>query len=168
MVIPFGIEQGHIWCILWLSIVALLLQLVKEPSADDTVAADVRKRTYRRLLKLNQYLYGLVEQRWMTEDLVPDVEALMALRAEVDLAAAVHTANQDRRRAIRICRVLLGLEILGALLFALLVSIWADDSQLNLVASLTFGGGTLVAMACLVLAELKASEIESGEDFGGG
>lgn len=169
MPIPPGTEPGLIWCLAWLLLNVGILAVIHELASIDHLTERVRVRTYRRLLELNEYL-GKIDDIWRrdpdpTRELIPDLDALRALKRSVDRAAWTDRLLEVRAQFIEVARLVALVELFLAFLAAVAVLATADDSLLLLPAVVAFGFGFLLSLGCLVLVGYLGVRVTSGGDF---
>ncbi len=168
MPIPPGIEPGLVWCLVWLALNVAILAVIHELASIEHLKERVRVRTYRRLLDLNEYL-GRLDDNWRRnptkEDLVPDLDALRALKRVVDRAAWIDRLLVLRAQLIEVARLVALLELFLALLAAVVVVATPDDNALVGPGALVFGTGFVISLACLVLVGLLGVRITAGSDY---
>ena len=169
MPIPPGIEPELIWCLIWLSLNIAILAVIHEPASIEHLKERVRVRTYRRLLDLNEYL-GQLDDVWRraptpTPDLIPDLDALRALKRSVDRAAWIDRLLEIRAQLIEVARLAALLELFLAVLCAAIVLISPDDSVLTLPAAIIFGIGFVLSLVSLVVVGYLGIRITAGSDY---
>jgi hypothetical protein len=157
-----------VWCFFWFGFEGGLAALITQQMSAPHLAEHVSARSYRRLGRLNGYLDRLIDIAWNktpTDDIIPDLPALIQLESEVLKAAAVYRRNLSRGRALDFGRGLATLEVVLAVLFAAIAAATGLRSELNLPASIAFAVGTIPAIVCLLFGVMCSITIEQGEDL---
>lgn len=139
---------------------ALISQLPKEADFH----ADVRRKTYGRLGRLNKYLGRLRANRWPFSEQVADWDEWKSLKREVDIAGALDRRLQRREQWLGAARIVAVSEIVASLLAAgaYRLSLFADS--LGAVATVTVAIGLGVSGIGILVAELQGQAIRAAED----
>ena len=168
MQLPPGTDPAYILCAAWLVLELGLLALLAQMGSVEALKETVRARTFRRLLRLNEYLDEIFEQRWgriPSEDLIPDLDALTGLKRQVDAAALIQTRLEQRIHHLERGRVAAVAEVLCAFGVGSLFFLGMDRPTLTVGAVLTFAVGTGVALVELFRVSALGAAISSGADF---
>lgn len=168
MPLPAGIESAFVWCLLWFGFQVALAGLITQQMSTIHLDERVSSRTFRRLGRLNAYLDRQYEAAWgttPTDDIVPDLPALLRLEVEVERAAAIHALLLSRGRELSIARLLALLEAAVAAIVAGIAAGTGMRSELNGPSAAIFGIGTAIAFYLLIRSGYLATKIEEGDDF---
>jgi hypothetical protein len=166
--LPPGTDPAYVWCLGWFIFEAVLIGLFSQQMTSNGVEERVRSRTYARLGRLNDYLTRRIEAAFNkvpTDDMVPDLDVLRELDAQVSRAIAVDRAFRSRASALTLGRLIAVLELALAALAAALVFLSAPRDALTVASVITLVGGGVPTAALLVSASVLSVRIETGEDF---
>lgn len=148
--------------------IALLTAFHYLGSVDELVRR-ARGRTYQRLLPLNEFLNRQIDKQWAktpSDDVIPDVETLLALKYRVENACVIEDKLNLRTRFEELGRAAAALQLVAAILIVGLVATGTERQLLTTVATLVAAlllGLTLLALVAITWLRLQVSH---GSDRG--
>jgi hypothetical protein len=167
--LPAGVDQGYVLCLVWIALALAFLTAIHELSDVGGLRERIRARTYARLLALNEYLGRQVESQWRrnpNDDIIPDLDALRLLKNRVDRAALLDSFIDRRVQAGEICRVVAVIQIVLAVLAAVLLFLKALPADtLWLFGRAAFGLTTVVVLLLLLSMAVVGLRVSHGQDL---
>jgi hypothetical protein len=166
--LPLGIDPGLALCVLWAVVALSLLAAISQVAPDQSLQHRADARTSNRLLDLNSHLDTQIDIQWQISTrtpIIPDADALLALRRHVERSSTPIRWLERRRTAIEIARVGAGLELLLALAFAGMLFLGVDHGALLPFAVIAFGIGTAPSVLALFVGLIAGVVIMRGSDF---
>jgi lipopolysaccharide export LptBFGC system permease protein LptF len=166
--IPPGIEPAYVWCLFWFGFAGALAGLITQQMGGDELRERVRARTYARLGRLNEVLTRRIDAAWKktpTDDIVPDLDELRTLKAEIERAAALDHAYLVRARILGWGRLASVLELILAALAAVAVAAFGPRQEFVAPALFLIVVGCGGALVSLVVGAVLAVRIEHGNDY---
>jgi hypothetical protein len=166
--LPAGVDQGYVLCVFWIVLALAFLTAVHEVSDVNVIRGRVRARSFARLVALNEFVNRQIEQQWNrnpSEDVIPDLDALLNLKNRVDRAARLDTLLNRRIVMGEVGRAIPVLQIVLAVGAAGLLFLNFPRNTLWLFGRIAFGVTTAAVLVILLLMIIIGLRLSRGQDF---
>jgi hypothetical protein len=139
--LPNGFPGDYALCLAWLLLGFALLAAFSQFGGSDNLQQTVHRRTYARLLSLNEWLSSQIDKQWNQTtgaEVIPDLEALSGLKRRVDRAYVIQGRLEGRGVLVELGRGSAALHMLAAILTAVSLVFGAPDSEVLIFSKPVF------------------------------
>ncbi len=168
MPLPTGFPPELGLCLAWLLLGFAILGGFSYLSPTTALREVVSRRTYSRLLALNEWLNLQIDTQWKqttSADVIPDLDTLSALKRRADRAHAVQGQLERRGTFVEVGRVSAVLHIVGAVLAAVVLLAGSPRPEVLAVAEPIFLLLLAVSIGLLLSVPVMDVRMSRGRDL---
>ncbi len=168
MPLPSGFPAEYALCAGWLTLGLALLAAFNQLGPNESLRDAVRRRTFSRLLSLNEWLNAQIERQWKqlpSPDVIPDLDTLTNLKRRVDHAHAVQERLETCHTIVELGRGSAAIHIVAALATAVTLVANADRASVRIVAEPVFLILVALSVGFLLTAAVDGVVVARGSDL---
>jgi len=166
--LPSGFPADYALCVAWLLLGLALLAGFSQFGGSDSLQQTVHRRTYARLLALNEWLNDQINRQWNQTtgaDLIPDLDALGDLKRRVDRAYAVQGRLERRSTYVEFGRGSAAVHMVAAMLAAASLVFGAPDAEVLVVFKPVFLVLLAASIGLVLTIAVSGMRITRGADL---